>query len=67
MLGEKWVAAIAACLIGAGMILILTKSLDSSYENNPKNRILYLLAAGWLILFSVFLTSLLAAALETVL
>lgn len=67
MLGAKWIAASATCLIGAGLIVIFVRSLDSVSKDDLKDRILYLLAAGWLILFYVFLTSVLAVALEATL
>lgn len=64
MLGAEWIVAIAACLIGAGMVIILTKNLDSISGDSLKVRVLYLIAAGWLVLFSVFLMCVLASALE---
>jgi hypothetical protein len=63
MYGEL-IAAIVGCLVGAGMITTLTQTLGNLPADTIKQRLLYLLAAGWLVLLSVFLLSVLASALE---
>ena len=65
MFGEL-IVAIGACIVGAGMITALTQILEGMAVVTTKDRLLHLLAAGWLVLFALFLSSLLASALEAV-
>jgi hypothetical protein len=65
MFGEL-ILAIGVCLIGAGMITGMTQILQDMAVVTTRDRLLHLLAAGWLVLFAVFLSSLLASALEAV-
>ena len=63
MYGEL-ITAIGCGLVGAGVITALTQTLESLPVDTTRQRLLYLLAAGWLVLLSVFLLSALASALE---
>jgi hypothetical protein len=61
---DDLIVAAAASLFGAWCILILTKRLDSADAHTAGEKFLYFVAAGWLVLFSVFLLGVLSSVLE---
>ena len=58
--------AVIGCLVGAGMITTLAKSLEEMPADTTRERLTYFIAAGWLVLLAVFLLTVLASALERV-
>jgi hypothetical protein len=61
---DDLIVAAAASLFGAWFILILTKRLDNVDVHTVGEKFLYFIAAGWLVLFSVFLLCVLSSLLE---
>jgi hypothetical protein len=64
MIGGEMLTAIVCCLVGAGAILGLTRVLGDTPVDTPLQRTLHLLAAGWLVMFAVWLMCLLQSAIE---
>jgi hypothetical protein len=57
-------AAFAACLLGAWLVMALVHAMHEWHVETVLQRVLYLLAIGWLLLFGLFLTSVLGSVLE---
>jgi hypothetical protein len=60
------IVAVVGCLVGAGLITTLTKSLEQMPADTTRERLTYYIAAGWLVLLAVFFLTVLASALERV-
>jgi hypothetical protein len=57
-------AAFATCLLGAWLIMALVHAMHDWHVETVFQRVLYLLAIVWLLLFGLFLTSVLGSVLE---
>jgi len=57
-------AAFATCLLGAWLVLALVHSMHEFPTETALERVLYLLAVVWLLLFGLFLTDVLGSLLE---
>jgi hypothetical protein len=57
-------AAVGSCMLGAWLVMALVHAMHEWHVQTVFQRVLYLLAIVWLLLFGLFLTSVLGSVLE---